>query len=194
MWPKLTLGILAFTLAACGSQAVSQPAAAPPSPSPTAAQPPSPIVSVPDDPTEAFRDIQTDLGPCAHVSRHQYEVCAAYFYASGLRWAYYRYSRSLAGLVTAKLEDRFWTPARQQLENQTAGWPEDVDTTAPRISILAVDVNLKANSAQLTTRESWLVQQADGPVLFQEIDAVHHITLMRMPSIVLHKWVVTNIR
>lgn len=202
MWSKALLFTSLAVLAGCSTPSISQPA---PPPVRSTSQPPAAIDQglaalspTPDAPdlTQAVKGVQTDLGPCAHISRHQYEVCSAYFYASGLRWAFYRYGRgqTLGSVVKDKLEDRYWSSARAQIERQAAGWPADVETTAPRITIVAISVNQAITSATLTTRESWDIQAQNGPVLFQETRATHHITLKKVPSILLHKWVVTSIR
>ena len=58
----------------------------------------------------------------------------------------------------------------------------------------AVEVAADDSSAVLRTHETWRVATAGGQVLFAETDHPHTITMRRVPGVVLHKWVVTDIR
>ncbi len=139
---------------------------------------------------------------CLHADRHQYEVCTAYVAnASYLaRLPFYKLGHSsssdLARTFRGRLESRYTGAARAQLERQTASWPgpSQLDVFLPSIRIDSVTVAADLSTARLTTHETWLVRVEGGRTLFAESNAAHVISLARVPSVVLHKWVVTAIR
>lgn len=148
---------------------------------------------------------------CAHLQRHQYEVCYAYVVNDTFlaRVPYYELGRdpTLGPSALTRLKSRFYGPAARSVIRQTGGWPRHVDVSVPQIRIVrpvAVSANLA--TATLHTVETWLVRAESGPggqqgrVLFAEKDAHLTITLHRTPTMLcladhcLHKWVVVRIR
>jgi len=148
---------------------------------------------------------------CAHLSRHQYEVCYAYLVNDSLlaRVPYYQVGRQpvLGPLAPARLKSRYYGAARRLIIDQTKGSPGHVDVSVPSIRI-AGPVRVSANlaAAAMQTVETWLVRaeppagSKSGQVLFAETNARHTVTLHRTPTILclaghcLHKWVVVRIR
>jgi hypothetical protein len=148
---------------------------------------------------------------CAHLSKHQYEVCYAYIVNDSLlaRLPYYKFGRQpgLGSQALTRLESRYYGDARHFLIDQTRKWPREVDVSVPSIRIVgSVRVSSNLTTATLTTVESWLVRAEPGPgksagrVLFAETSARHTISLRRTPTILcllghcLHKWVVVRIQ
>ena len=137
---------------------------------------------------------------CAQFTNHEYEVCTAYIFNSIFAdlVPYYKFAMSdnasLARLVSFHLDSRFTGQANQLVRQRVAGWPSgEKDVDVPVIKILSVNASLADNSATLRTQETWLVTDQSEHVVFQETDAFHTITLSRVQSYVLHKWVVTDI-
>lgn len=141
---------------------------------------------------------RSTLDVCAHGNRH-YEVCTAYIANASLaaRYPFYQFgssgntARRLA--ATNRLESRYTGQARAELESQVADWPPNVSARIPNISIRMVTVSSDENSATLVTREGWRVTSSSGAVLFVETDQEHTVHMARVPGLVLHKWVVTDI-
>lgn len=137
---------------------------------------------------------------CARVENHEYEVCTAYIAnsSSAVLVPYYKYAHAEDGwqrYVTYRLGSRYHGSAYDAMRQRTASWPSGInDVDAPRIHIVSVDSDLSSNTATLVTRESWRVTDQDGNVLYQESDQKHVVTMRRVQSYVLHKWVVTDIR
>ncbi len=148
---------------------------------------------------------------CAHVSRHQYEVCYAYVVNDSLlaRVPYYKVGRQpqLGPAALTRLESRFYGQARRFIVDQTKGWPRQVDIPVPSIRIVGpVTVSPDLATATIHTIETWLVRAAPpaggrtGRVLFAETNTRHTIVLDRTPTMLcaaghcLHKWVVVQIR
>jgi hypothetical protein len=137
---------------------------------------------------------------CHQYSNHQYEVCFAYIYNSSLTdlVPYYKYvhssSNSLARYVSYRLGSRYVGLANQTIASRVAYWPPgNFEVSTPSIRILAVHANLAANTATLHTMETWKVTTQAGRVVYTETDTPHTINMKRVPSYVLHKWVVTEI-
>lgn len=137
---------------------------------------------------------------CLHYANHVYEVCTAYIANAslGALLPYYEFARSsnplLADLATHHLGSRYTGQAHNLITNRVAAWPAgEADVSLPDIRILSVHSNLKTNTATLYTEESWKVMTESGRVLFEETNARFRITMHRVPSYILHKWVVTNI-
>lgn len=140
------------------------------------------------------------LRQCLQYQGHLYEVCTAYIVNSqlGALVPYYKYAHSgniSAGkVVSDHLEKRYTGQARQVIVNRVRSWPiTKYDVAVPNIRIISAKSNLAANSATLVTQESWQVRSNDGQLIYQENNARHIITLQRVPSYVLHKWVVSAI-
>jgi hypothetical protein len=142
---------------------------------------------------------------CAHLARHQYEVCYAYIVNDTYlaRVPYYKFGRDPASRAAelTRFASRFYNPARRSIERQVRGWPRQVDVSPPRIRItgrVAVSANLA--TATLHTVETWRVRAESGRVLFAETNDHHTITMHRTPTMLcafghcLHKWVVVRIR
>src|SRR5260370_4576018 len=76
---------------------------------------------------------------CAHVSRHQYEVCYAYVVNDSLlaRMPYYEAGRHpLPGpAALTRLQSRYYGHARRLIIDQTNSWPRHVGVSAPSIRI-----------------------------------------------------------
>lgn len=137
---------------------------------------------------------------CVQFKNHEYEVCTAYVLNASLEtlWPYYAYNTSgnstLAGFVTYRLGLRYTGQAHDVLTQRVASWPQGShDVAVPDIDIVSVDSNLSADTATLQTKESWLVTDGGGHVIYQENATPHAITMHRVPSYVLHKWVVSDI-
>lgn len=139
-----------------------------------------------------------DTHPCLRFTNHEYEVCTAYVANSSLAVLvpYYKYANagdSWSRYVTYRLGSRYTNQAYDQIRSRVAGWPagkNDVDV--PQIEILSVNSNLATNTAVLMTSETWRVRSPDGTIVYQEVWQRHTVTMKRVPSYVLHKWVVTD--
>ena len=137
---------------------------------------------------------------CLHVLSRHLEVCTAYVAnaTTAARYPYYQFGHStnhaLAGATRQRLGSRYTAAAYRSLVEQTAGWPANVRVALPKIHIDAVEVAADDSSAVLRTHETWRVVTAGGQVLFAETDQPHTIAMRRVPGVVLHKWVVTDIR
>ena len=141
------------------------------------------------------------LKQCLKFQGHIYEVCTAYIVNSqlGALLPYYKYAHSgniSAGkVVSDHLEKRYTGQARQIIVNRIRPWPiTEYNVATPAIRIIAVTSDLVNNTATLTTEETWQVRSAAGKVVFQENNVRHTIQMQRMPSYLLHKWVVTSIQ
>ena len=139
--------------------------------------------------------------PCLHAGNHEYEVCTAYVANSSLAVLvpYYKYAHSknaaTVRYVTYRLGSRYQDDAYVTITSRTAGWPAGNNVVStPTIEIESVTSDLPSNSATLQTREWWLVTDANGRVLYREDGESHTVSMSRVPSYVLHKWVVTDIR
>ncbi|HET6924330.1 MAG TPA: hypothetical protein VFH39_00685 [Candidatus Saccharimonadales bacterium] len=138
---------------------------------------------------------------CAHYTNHVYEVCSAYILnaAHADLQPYYKYvhdpNSSVAGFVSYRLGSRYTGGAQRLITQRVANWPSGVnEVDGPDIRILSVTSSLQHNRATLATEESWTVRSASGAVLYQENHVRHTVTMARVPSYLLHKWVVTDIR
>jgi hypothetical protein len=138
--------------------------------------------------------------PCLRFQNHEYEVCTAYVANASLAvlLPYYEYAKSpnstLARYVTYRLGSRYTGGAYQKIVNRVATWPiGNHDVAIPSIAIMSVASNLQTNTATLVTRESWKVTTESGQVIYQEVNKQHSIIMQRVPSYLLHKWVVTSI-
>jgi len=141
---------------------------------------------------------------CSNFNRHQYEVCFAYVVNDTLlaRVPWYKSGRSpdLGPAVKTRLESRFYGAARSMLEEQTRTWPQQVEVSPPKISIVGkVHVTGNLSTATIHTVETWLVRTQSGRVLFSQNSVHNTITLDRVPTQLcafghcLHKWVVVKI-
>ncbi|MCW3005359.1 MAG: hypothetical protein JWQ20_4657 [Conexibacter sp.] len=209
--------ICAMGLVACTPQ--TQSSNGNPVPSPTTAVATTEVVSPPSDVTpsaEVLPEITSKSevdNQCLTFSEHAYEVCTAYLFNASLdaRLPFYKLGRStgvgyykaiLEGCTgrsagpaaTCRLKSRYYGQAQSYLLAQTAGWPDEVDVSLPRISIEGVDSDLAANTAVLSTTETWQVRTKSGDILFAESGQHHTITMKRIQGLILHKWVVTSIQ
>ena len=138
---------------------------------------------------------------CLQFTDHEYEVCSAYIFNASLAdlVPYYKYANSantsLARLVSYRLDSRYTDQANQLIRDRVSWWPGgiDNDVDVPSIRILSVNANLSTNRATLRTVESWRVSNHADSVVYEETDVRHTITMARVPSYLLHKWVVTTI-
>ncbi len=137
---------------------------------------------------------------CLNVPSRHLEVCTAYVANASFaaRYPYYQLGRStnhtVASAALDRLGSRYTDAAYRSLVQQTAGWPTDVHVSLPDIHIDSVSVAADDSSAVLHTRETWRVVANGGRVLFAENNQPHTITMRHVPGVVLHKWVVTDIR
>jgi len=137
---------------------------------------------------------------CLNVPSRHLEVCTAYVANASLaaRYPYYQFGRStnhtVASSALGRLGSRYNGAAYRSLVQQTAGWPTRVHVSLPNIHLDSVSVAADDSSAVLHTRETWRVTANGGQVLFAENNQPHTITMRRVPGVVLHKWVVTDIR
>ena len=136
---------------------------------------------------------------CLNVPSRHLEVCTAYVANASLaaRYPYYQLGHStnhtLASAALDRLGSRYTGTAYRSLVQQTAGWPASVQVSIPEIHIDSVTVAADDNTAVLHTRETWRVATGER-VLFAENNQPHTVTMHRVPGVVLHKWVVTDIR
>lgn len=142
-----------------------------------------------------------DTHPCLQVTNHEYEVCTAYIANSSLAVLvpYYKYAHSsnatLQRYVTYRLSSRYTGNAYNLIVSRVGSWaPGEYDVEAPHIAITSVNSSLPTNTATLVTHESWTVTDRYGRIVYQENNAQHVITMQRVPSYILHKWVVTSIQ
>jgi hypothetical protein len=138
--------------------------------------------------------------PCLQITNHEYEVCTAYAAnsAAAVLVPYYKYANSTdawSRYVTYRLGSRYSGQAYEDIRSRVASWPAGKnEVEVPRIHIVSVNSDLTTNSATLVTQETWSVEAPDGTILYSESNREHAITMARVPSYVLHKWVVTSIR
>ncbi len=138
---------------------------------------------------------------CLRFSNHQYEVCSAYIFNVAMAdlLPYYKYANtnnaSLARFVSYRLDSRYTGDANTLIRARVSSWPAgDNDVDVPAIRILSVDSSLATNTATLQTQETWRVTDKLDNTVYRERAAYHIVTMARVPSYVLHKWVVTNIQ
>lgn len=156
-----------------------------------------------DQATTFLNDVvaNANTNSCLQFTNHEYEVCTAYIFNSALAdlVPYYKYANSpnasLMRLVSYRLDSRYVGQANQVIRSRVSWWPTNIDNDVdvPAIRILSVNADLATNSATLQTIESWRVGNSADSVVYQETNAPHIVTMARVPSYVLHKWVVTNI-
>jgi hypothetical protein len=151
--------------------------------------------------TSTTSSTAVDTQPCLRTQNHEYEVCTAYIAnaSTAVLVPYYAYANSSNSAwvryVTYRLSSRYTGDAYNLLRNRVASWPSgNHEVSVPNIEVLSVNSNLSTNTATLTTRESWRVTTESGNTIYQEANTLHTITMQRVPSYVLHKWVVTGIR
>lgn len=140
------------------------------------------------------------LYPCLQYQNHVYEVCTAYITNASLAVLipYYKYAHSpdaaLRRYVTYRLGSRYTGAANSLMQRRVANWPPGThEVSLPSISVLSANSSLQTNTATLVTREDWTVTDQNGRIIYQETGQLHTITLRRVPSYVLHKWVVSDI-
>jgi hypothetical protein len=143
----------------------------------------------------------TTFNACLQYTNHVYEVCTAYIANSSLAvlWPYYAYAKSpnitLARYVQYRLGSRYTGQANATIMNRVSTWPAgNHEVDAPSIRVLSVNSNLQTNTATIVTQESWRVTDEAGRVIYQENNVRHISTMNRVPSYLLHKWVVSSIR
>jgi hypothetical protein len=143
----------------------------------------------------------TTSDSCFVYQNHVYEVCTAYLANSSLAvlLPYYKFARdpntSLSGYVTYRLGQRYTGAANSLIQNRVAAWPVgDYDVGVPDIHIVSVTSSLAANRATLKTEESWTVTDSHDHIVYRETHQRHVVSMQRVPSYILHKWVVTDIR
>lgn len=149
------------------------------------------------------RDVIDNVDPhtCLQFTNHEYEVCTAYIFNSSMAdlVPYYKYAHSanagLARFVDYRLGSRYTGSSNTLIRDRVAAFPSgEFDVDVPAIKIVSVNASLATNSATLQTVESWRVTDKADNVIYQETDVPHTVTMARVPSYVLHKWVVTSIR
>lgn len=141
------------------------------------------------------------LQTCARYRNHVYEVCSAYIFNSSLAVLvpYYKYvhngNTALERYVSYRLGSRYTGQANTLMKNRVAHWPAGtMEVGVPTIHISSVHSSLATNTATLVTSETWHVTTQSGRPVYQENNRRHVITMHRVPSYILHKWVVTNIK
>jgi hypothetical protein len=145
--------------------------------------------------------LQNDLNSqCLQFTNHEYEVCVAYVVNASLAdlVPYYAFVHSpnsaLSRFLAYRLGSRYTGQAQDTIQNRVSSWPTgNMVVSIPDIKILAVTPSLATNSATLITQETWKVSSSSGEVLFQETNTPHTIGMQRVPSYLLHKWIVTDI-
>ncbi len=137
---------------------------------------------------------------CLAFMDHEYEVCTAYIFNSSISVLvpYYDFAKndnaSVARAVSYRLDSRYTGQANALIRARVSQWATGTyDADLPLIRILSVNASLAANKATLRTQETWVVADEHGNVVYREDNAYHTITMARVPSYLLHKWVVTNI-
>jgi hypothetical protein len=200
--PLVVAMVMALAVGGCAG-AAQQPETTNTGPVTTVSRPsstPSPTVGE-DGPS--FADAaRATARSCLHIVHHELEVCSAYVgNASYLaRVPFYKLSRSsnadVARVFRQHLEARYQDEARSQIEQQTADWPppSQLDVYLPTIQIDSITVAANLSTATLRTHETWLVKTESGQTLLTERNQQHTITMEHVPSTVLEKWVVTEIR
>ena len=140
------------------------------------------------------------LTQCLRYSGHIYEVCTAYIFNSsiGALEPYYKYGRSsnsyAVQLVINHLTKRYVGTALTTVTNRVNQFPSGTYTVeGPHITILAATSSLTTDSAVLQTRESWTIRAANGAVVYSENNQLHTVIMNRVPSYILHKWVVSKL-
>lgn len=158
-------------------------------------------VTTANTPSQPSSSASDTLNVCLHYSGHVYEVCTAYIANSSLAVLvpYYKYAKStdaaLSRYVTYRLGSRYTGQAYDVITKRVASWPAGTyDVSVPDIRILSVSSSLQTNTATLVTEESWKVTSDTGQVMYQENGQRHTVTMHRVPSYLLHKWVVTNLQ
>lgn len=154
-----------------------------------------------NDVSTLVNDVSQNLNDaCLQYTNHEYEVCTAHVFNSSVAdlVPYYAYAHStnasLARFVQYRLGSRYAGQAARLIQDRVSSWPVgDFDVIVPDIQILTVDSSLATNTATLVTQESWQVTTESGQVLYTETEAPHTITMHRVQSYILHKWIVTNI-
>lgn len=143
----------------------------------------------------------TDVNTCLQFTNHEYEVCTAYIFNSAMAdlVPYYKFANStntsLARFVSYRLDSRYSGPANSLIRDRVVGWPTgEFDVDVPSIKILSINSSLANNSATLQTIETWRVADDSGNTMYAETNAYHTITMARVQSYVLHKWVVTSMQ
>lgn len=141
-----------------------------------------------------------DENTCFQWQNHEYEVCTAYIFNSVFAdlVPYYKYANSndasAARFVNFRLGSRYVDQANELIRDRVASWPlGNYDVDVPTIKILSVNANLATNSATLRTQETWRIADPNHNLIYQESGMYHTITMARVPSYLLHKWVVTAI-
>src|SRR5262245_24783188 len=105
---------------------------------------------------------------CAHLQRHQYEVCYAYVvndtFLARVPYSAFGPDPTVRPSALTRLKSRFYGPARWSIIRQARGWPRHVDVSAPQIRIIGrVAVSANLATATLHTVETWLVRAESGP-------------------------------
>ncbi|MBW4061630.1 hypothetical protein HJC99_03630 [Candidatus Saccharibacteria bacterium] len=115
------------------------------------------------------------------------------------RWAFYKFgtstNASVAGHAKSLLEDGYTGPALAAIVAQVSGWPHDVSSSPPNITITKIVVNQAQTGATLHTVETWKVTTT-GPnptVLFAETKKAHVVTMVAFSSSLLDSWKVKAI-
>lgn len=157
------------------------------------------LTAVPVSAAAPSTDSNATAAQCLHYSGHIYEVCTAYIFNSsiGALEPYYKYSRGTSPWLTAVVSDhlakRYVGSALQTATNRVANFPAGwYSVEGPHIAVLGVSSNLAANQAILRTSESWTVRSASGRIVYQEVNKPHTVVMQRVPSYILHKWVVSS--
>lgn len=160
----------------------------------------SEATETPSSPSRASSTSST-LDACLHYTGHVFEVCTAYIANSSLAVLvpYYKYAKSpqdsLARYVAYRLGSRYTGQANTVITNRVAAWPAGThEVSVPIIKILSARSSLQTNTATLVTQETWKVTSQGGSVIYRENGKRHTVTLHRVQSYVLHKWVVTNLQ
>ena len=143
----------------------------------------------------------TDANTCLTFANHEYEVCTAYIFNASMAdlVPYYMYANtdngSLSRLMTYRLGSRYTGQADDGIIRRVSQWPKgNNDVDVPQIKVLSVNASLATDTATLRTQETWLVRsEATGSTVYREDNAYHTVMLERVPSYLLHKWVVTDI-
>lgn len=132
-------------------------------------------------------------------AKHGYEVFTAYLANSMAEalWPYYKLGRSKndawVAAATNRLESRYYDQARAVIEKRVAGWPRGIQKVpVPHVEVTCLNTYLSTDTALLTTTETWKVTTKSGKLLYAEKNQTHHITMHRVPGLILHKWVVTS--
>lgn len=122
-------------------------------------------------------------------------ICSDYIKrsSSGSLAFFYRYGRSTKAKSVQKaltrLKKQYYNFPLRKVLKRVAPWPHGLARVKTlNIVITKVWYNLIAGFAELTTKETWVVQSGKGKVLYSENERIHKITMYHTKN----RWVVIS--